>query len=239
MQFHLKEHYSSVFHSLPNSDSSSQTRSVQLDKDQSTLPQVISASQPIQPSSARWNKLTDGIMYFIIKDIQPLDTIDDKGFHHMIHTFEPRNTPPSRKTISTKQLPQLYESEVARVKSITQTSNSFALTTDIWTSRGNHAYTGVTVHFLSKSFELHHYLLETREFPTTHSGANIADEVKCVLKEWDIKMNTLIAITTDNGANITSAVRILGLIHVPCFSNTLQLAVEKVLKLPAVVKAVA
>ena len=66
MRFHLKEHHRSVFNSLLNSDSSSQTRSVQLDKHQSTLPQVISASQPIQPSSARWNKLTDGghVLYY-------------------------------------------------------------------------------------------------------------------------------------------------------------------------------
>ena len=95
------------------------------------------------------------------------------------------------------------------------------------------------MHFLSKSFELYHYLLETREFPTTHSGANIADEVECVLKEWDIKMNTAKEITTDNRANITSVVQMLGLIHVAGFSHTLQLAVKKVLKLPAVVKAVA
>ena len=85
-------------------------------------------------------------MYFIIKDMQPLDTIDDKGFRHMFQTFEPRYTLPSRKTISTKQLPELYESEVARVKSITQTANSFALTTDIWTSRTNYAHIGATMH---------------------------------------------------------------------------------------------
>ena len=66
MRFDLKEHHRSVFNSLLNSDSSSQTRSVQLDKHQSTLPQVISASKPIQPSSARWNKLTDGghVLYY-------------------------------------------------------------------------------------------------------------------------------------------------------------------------------
>ena len=82
---------------------------------------------------------------------------------------------------------------MARVKSITQTANLFALTTDIWMSRANHAYNGVTIHFLSKSLELHHYLLQTREFPT-NSGANIANEVECILKEWDIKMNTVTAI---------------------------------------------
>ena len=63
--------------------------------------------------------------------------------------------------------------------------------------------------------------------------------MECVLKEWNIKMNTVTAITTDNGANITSAVQMLDLTHIPCFSHTLQLAVEKVLKLPVVVKAVA
>ncbi len=51
-------------------------------------------------------------MYFIVKDMHPLDTIDDKGFRHMIHTFEPKYTPPSRKTISTKHLPQLYDSAI-------------------------------------------------------------------------------------------------------------------------------
>lgn len=45
--------------------------------------------------------------------------------------------------------------------------------------------------------------------------------------------------TTDNSANITSAVPLLGTTRVPCFSHTLQFGVEKVLKLPQVAKAVA
>ena len=108
-----------------------------------------------------------------------------------------------------------------------------------FTATANHAYTGVTVHFLSKSFELHHYLLETREFPTTPSGANIANEIECVLMEWDIDMDKVTTITSDNRANIISVVQMMGLICVPCFSHTLQLALEKVLKIPAVIKAIA
>ena len=88
LRFHLREHHRSVFNSLPCSDSSPQTR-VQLSKDQSTLPQVISATQPIH----FFSKLTDAIMYFIVKDMQPLNTIDDKGFRHMIHIFELRYNP--------------------------------------------------------------------------------------------------------------------------------------------------
>ena len=46
-------------------------------------------------------------------------------------------------------------------------------------------------------------------------------------------------ITAMNGANITSAVRMLDNIHVRCVSHTLQLGVAKDWKLPAVVKGVA
>ena len=46
MRFHLKEHHISVFDSLPKSAS---TRSAQLAKSE-----VLSETQPIQPSSARW-----------------------------------------------------------------------------------------------------------------------------------------------------------------------------------------
>lgn len=235
MRYHLEEHHRKVFDSLPKSTASSSKR----DKDQPTLQSIVSASQPIQPSSATWNRLTDGIMYFIAKDMQPLDTIDDKGFRHMIKVFEPRYNPLSRKTLSSKLLPQLYESELARVKTLTRNGKFYALTTDIWTSRANHAYTGVTIHFLSQSSELHHFLLEAREFPSAHSGANIADEMTEVLKEWDISIGKITAITTDNGANITLAIEILEMIQIPCFSHTLQLGVERVLKLPVVVKAVA
>ena len=45
------------------------------------------------------------------------------------------------------------------------------------------------------------------------------------------------SITTDNGANISPAIHVLNWVHVPCLSHTLQLSVDKVLKLPAVMKA--
>ena len=54
MIFHLKEHHRSVFDSLPKSAS---TRPAQLSKSQPTLSEVLSETQPIQPSSAGWYSL--------------------------------------------------------------------------------------------------------------------------------------------------------------------------------------
>ena len=233
LRFHLKEHHNSVFLSLPKTESCSKSENVK-DVHQSTLTEVIAASQPPPNTSTKWNKLTGSVLYFISKDMQPLDTIDDKGFRHLLQTFEPRYIPPLRKTITTKYFPQMFESQKACISGLVQNATSFALTTDIWTSRANHAYTGVTVHYITKDFELNHSLLETKEFPDSHTSVNVAEELKNILEESKVA-----CITTDNGRNITAAVRDLGWTHLPCFSNTLQLSVEKVLKLPEIVKAIA
>ncbi len=237
LRFHLQENRKSVFLSLPSTERSSKTMSLPVN--QPTLAQTVTASQPFPTSSSKWCKLTDSVMYFILKDMQPLDTIDDQGFRRMLHEFEPRYVPPSRKTITTKNLPSIYNAECSRIKSLTQSAKFFSLTTDLWTSRANHAYTGLTAHFFDTSFDLHHYLLATKEFPEAHTAINIADELLGILQEWEIKQDAVAAITTDNGANITLAVRNLRWFHVPCFSHTLQLGVEKVLKIPAVIKATA
>ena len=78
--------------------------------------------------------LKDTVCYFIAKDLQPLDTVDDKGFQHFLHTIEPRYEPPSRKTLTTKYFPQLLDGVTAKVKKELSSSSSYELKTDLWTS---------------------------------------------------------------------------------------------------------
>ena len=103
----------------------------------------------------------------------------------------------------------------------------------------NHEYTGVTIHYINKAFEMKHYLLENKEFLESHSATNIADELRGILTEWDLLDDNTSAITTDNGRNISAAARELSWTNLPCFSHTLQLGVKKVFKLPQVMKAIA
>ena len=93
-----------------------------------------------------------------------------------------------------------------------------------------HAYYSLTV----KS-----HLLETREFSDSHTAANIAEELKGIIQEWSLSLDKLSAATTDNGTNIVLATEILQVQRMPCFSHTLQLAVEKAMQLPDVAKAIA
>eukprot|EP00118_Oscarella_pearsei_P005687 m.26176 g.26176 ORF g.26176 m.26176 type:complete len:173 (+) comp29152_c0_seq1:383-901(+) len=157
----------------------------------------------------------------------------------MLKTLEPRCTPPDRSTISRTYLPRMFDAEKKRIKNALQSACHFAITTDLWTSRARHAYTGLTVHYINEQFDLNHHLLETKEFGESHTGANIADELAEILQDWDMCQDKLSCATTDNGSNIVSASALLGWQRMPCFSHTLQLAVEKVTSLPDVSKALA
>ena len=135
---------------------------------QSTILQ-LRMLQKIPTASPKWNRFKDAVCYFIAKDLQPLDTVDDKGFRHLLHTIEPRYEQPSRKTFTAKYFPQLFDGVTAiKIKKELSSSSSFALTTYLWTSQANQAYIGVTVHYINDGFEKKHHLLVTKEFPESH-----------------------------------------------------------------------
>ena len=80
------------------------------------------------------------------------------------------------------------------------------MTTNIWTSRANHGYIGVTIHYINDNFELPHHLLQTQEFPQSHTVVNIKSELLGILEEWKIDETKISGITTDNGKNIAAAI---------------------------------
>lgn len=58
-----------------------------------------------------------------------------------------------------------------------------------------------------------------------HTASNIADELKCISYQWQIS-SKVVAVVTDNAANIVAALRVLGWMHVPCYAHTLNLIVQ-------------
>ena len=208
---------------------------------QPTVVETLNGLTPIARNSNRWIQLTKSVCYFIGKDMQPYDTVNDQGFLKMLNTFEPRYSPPDRKAIASNYMPKLYETERKRVLGLVKSNDDchYAITTDLWTSRANQAYCCVTIHYITSDYMLRSHLLETKEFSDSHSAENVAEELISILENWELSTEMLVAATTDNCANMVRAVQRNGWLHVPCFSHVLNLAVEKVLQLPDVSKAVA
>uniref|UniRef100_A0A1A8PAP4 Uncharacterized protein n=1 Tax=Nothobranchius rachovii TaxID=451742 RepID=A0A1A8PAP4_9TELE len=80
------------------------------------------------------------------------------------------------------------------------------------------------------------FVLETHTFHGTHTADNISLELKRITEEWGIT-EKVVAVVTDNGANMVAAVHKAGWRRHPCFVHTLNLIVKDSLKaVPEVVQ---
>ena len=70
-------------------------------------------------------------------------------------------------------------------------------------------------------------VLNTAQIDVEHSAINLAEHLKLVLNEWKIPDKKVVAIITDNGANIVKAIKEFTTFrHIPCFAHTLNLVVK-------------
>ena len=93
MRFHLESSHKAEFKVLQQSDKQRDTNNAE-NKTQQSVKDILQRTTPLLKESPRWNTLTQSVCYFIAKDMQPIDTVNDKGFRAMINKFEPRYIPP-------------------------------------------------------------------------------------------------------------------------------------------------
>ncbi len=101
---------------------------------QQSIKDAFQGMTPLPHSSQLWKKLT---VISLQKMAQPLNTINDKGFRHLLTSFEPRYGPPDRKAITNDYLTDLYVQQKERVSEEMAQTSYFAVTTDGWTSCAN------------------------------------------------------------------------------------------------------
>jgi len=89
-----------------------------------------------------------------------------------------------------------------------------SLTTDSWMSRSTENYISVTAHYITAEWEMGSYLLECVKYSEHHTAENLRDELLRVIREWKLE-GKIVAVCTDNAANITAAVKLAKLKHLP------------------------
>ena len=81
--------------------------------------------------------------------------------------------------------------------------------------------------------------LQTHHFPGSHDYTNVSEALSSSAVEWCIDLHKqVVAFTTDSGSNIVKAVKEMGILHLPCAGHTLNLAVQKGMKVQRVVTAI-
>lgn len=193
---------------------------------QQYINEAFAGQTPYDRKSKRWIELTNAIGYHIAKDMAPLATVERTGFKRLMNTADKRYTIPSRKYFSQTVLPNMFNTEREKVAAELKQVKHFAATSDMWSSRTMDPYISLTVHFIDE-WKLHTRVLETAYFPNEHTGEMIAQGLRLMLLAWDLKEENLVAITTDNGANVVKATELNHWRREQCFGHRLHLAIGK------------
>ena len=196
---------------------------------QPTMQHTLERHKLYDVASPRKQAIDEAVIELIVRDMQPFSVVEDKGFRNLVKTLDPRYQLPSRKTITTVSLPQLYLKERTRVSKVLKEADAVSLTTDIWTSRRTQSYITVTAHALGADWTLKSFVLDTVRMTEAHTARNIKTELEDIMSSWDIK-DKMFAIVTDNASNMVAAVGLMDIHHIPCFAHTLNLVVMDSLK---------
>ncbi|XP_076660133.1 zinc finger BED domain-containing protein 4-like [Halictus rubicundus] len=207
-------------------------RDERLDDQEQVKEQIVM----LQSNSPRAKEITTAIAEMMISDCQPFSVVNDSGFRKVVKVLEPRYNLPSRTTFSENIVPAMYENEKKRLetqlKKDMENTESFAFTTDGWTSRSNENYLSVTVHYLDGAFNMQNFTLKISNVTEAHTSEHINSFLKNTLAEWNLdnaKFQTYFV--TDNAANIVKAVRLSPTWQrIPCFAHTLQLVIKDAIK---------
>lgn len=200
---------------------------------QATIANAFRKIESFKEGGDRNQKITQAIVYMICKDCQPFSIVEHTGFNKLMKTVAPQYKVPSRFTI--KRLINEKFELIASVMRQKLSNKKCTLTTDIWMDPQTRSFLSLTVHFYDEdqdrlifSGTIGVFMLEER-----HTGLNLANELKLICLEWNICDEDVIAVATDNAANITLAVEIAfgKNRHVPCFAHTLNLVTEKGIEL--------
>ncbi|XP_046376788.1 E3 SUMO-protein ligase ZBED1-like [Haliotis rufescens] len=179
--------------------------------------------------SPRASSLTYAIMEFIIDGMLPFTTIASQAFQNLIHTLDPKTDVPSRKHLEDFLLPQMYEEGRTKVLARLENQEHVTLTTDIWSS--SERYLTITANYISRSWQLNSFMLQTVELPVDATAGYISETLKTQAANWRI---TCEPILVSGHETVLRSGGLLKWKHLPCFAETINAAAKKGLAQPEI-----
>ncbi|XP_053594570.1 E3 SUMO-protein ligase ZBED1 isoform X2 [Microplitis demolitor] len=170
-------------------------------------------------------KLTNSLLNMITVDYMPLCSVEKPGLRQFVKTARPRYTMPCRKTI-TKLMNDKYDVLKLKVMSNIDKCPFYSLTSDIWTDISQTSYLGVTVHYLSaNNLKVQSTNLCVELLDSAHTAKNIANALKTIIKNYNLNMNKIVAMTSDSTPNMIKSINTVFEPEkdrrLPCFAHRL------------------
>ena len=184
----------------------------------------------IKPMSAQKSRVIDvQLLKTICDGYQPFSLVEEEEFRKFVAMLNPSYKLPSRRTLTTSLMPTVYDELKSNVERDLAAAVGVALTCDRWTSVTNTSFYALTAHYFDKNVSIKSHLLECSEFSDRHTADNIRAWVTKIFDRFEIGAK-VIALVTDNAANMKAAASLLKVRHLSCFAHTLNLVVQSAIK---------
>ncbi|CAG5015362.1 unnamed protein product [Parnassius apollo] len=192
---------------------------------QSTMTEFIHKPVPVK----KINEIDKQIIKIIVKNYHPFSLVEQPEIKELFAMIIPGYSLPTRKTVSNSLLPKMYQECLEKVQVNIDSAWAVCLTTDSWTSINNVSFVSVTAHYLDNTYIMRSYLLDCFSFSDRHTAKNLCQSLQAKIVEWKIQ-NIVVAVVSDNAANISAAIRMGGWKHIRCFAHSVNLIVQSGLK---------
>ena len=106
-------------------------------------------------------------------DMMPVYMVEGKGFRNLMDFLEPECKVPLHQTIM-RRINKMYGEVEGVVEKGLNDVCDVAITTDAWTSLATESYVTVTVHYITKEWQMMSADLDTSDLDERHSAENLA-----------------------------------------------------------------
>ncbi|CAG8840183.1 9086_t:CDS:2, partial [Racocetra persica] len=149
-------------------------------------------------------------LFWIVSDTLPFSTVESKALIALLHFLNTTLELPSRETIKS-----IVQNSFISMRSDVQALfgqifSNISITLDIWTSRANMPFLGITAHWINSNWNLKKILVDMCMLLHPHTGENIETKLESILATFNITTKIICA-TTDSGSNVISAIRLLNM----------------------------
>lgn len=163
---------------------------------------------------------------WISRDLHAFEIVSGAGFRAFmfnIGAIKSDNDLLNPRTIAKDCLDDIYNGCYQKLMKILEENlkDFCAITVDAWTDR--HAvisYMTFTVHFITEETVLMNFTLKTCAVDSPHTAQNLADEIRKVLREFNLRDKN-VTFVTDGGRNIVKAIELLGYKRQGCLAHSL------------------
>lgn len=91
-------------------------------------------------------------------------------------------------------IPILYEKTKAAVSALLDSTYTYSIKMDIWSSKFMVGYRGISVSAVTSNYIPFPCFLSIREMPKSHTAATIFAEYEHVMEEWNLSKKVIILI---------------------------------------------